>query len=79
MLIVRYEENGKPLLAAVTLNDKVHALPQQDFQTLAKEAKARNISLLELVKSVLSTETQLNVKLEDLRLLTPVDALEVWA
>lgn len=79
MLIIRYAEKNTTYLAAMTEEDLIYLLPQQDFLTLVDDAKKQGRSTLAFVESVINQHQPLNVSLKDLQLLTPIVAPEVWA
>ncbi|PLS02511.1 fumarylacetoacetate hydrolase family protein [Neobacillus cucumis] len=80
MRIIRYlNENLDPVLASLTDEGLIYSLPQKDFLELAKQAKDRNTSILHLVESVISVLQPISQSIEELSLLVPIEAAEVWA
>ncbi|MFH5182654.1 fumarylacetoacetate hydrolase family protein [Paenibacillus sp. TAB 01] len=80
MRIIRYlKALSSAQLAAVTDEGKVYELPQQDFITLLKEAEAAGSSPLALVEKLTAGAQPLSQSLEQLELLVPIEAPEVWA
>lgn len=80
MRIIRYlKALSSAQLAAVTDEGKVYELPQQDFLTLLKEAEAAGSSPLALVEKLTAGAHPLSQSLEQLELLVPIEAPEVWA
>jgi len=80
MRIIRYlKALSSAQLAAVTDEGKVYELPQQDFLTLLKEAEAADSSPLALVEKLTAGAQPLSQSLEQLELLVPIEAPEVWA
>lgn len=89
MLIIRYKDSEAAKLAAVTEEGKIVALPQQDFLALVKEAKQRQLSPLQLVEQMIADAKAnaqasgqavfLEQRLDELHLLKPHEAQEVWA
>lgn len=80
MRIIRFvNQDGKKVLAALTNEEKVFVLPQDEFVSLINEAEEKGTSILSLVEEAINGATPLDVNVADLELLTPVDAPEVWA
>lgn len=80
MRIIRFlDEKVISVLAALTDDLRIFRLPFQNFMDLVNTADAQNISPLSLVESVMSTSNPLNLNLEDLNLVVPIEAPEVWA
>jgi 2-dehydro-3-deoxy-D-arabinonate dehydratase len=80
MRIIRYlNEQSLPQLAAVNEENTVYPLEQKDFIALVQQAKAEGKSTLELVQSLTSVSAPNPNKLEQLELLVPIEAPEVWA
>jgi 2-dehydro-3-deoxy-D-arabinonate dehydratase len=80
MRIIRYQnEEGLPVLAALTTESNVYPLAYKDFLELVEYAKNTNQTPLSLVKKVIQAEQPAPVKFEELSLLVPIEAPEVWA
>lgn len=87
MLIIRYKESDGATLAAVTEEGQIVSLPQQDFLSLVKEAKQQQLSPLQLVEQLIADAQAgaqasglvVDKKLDELQLLKPLEAQEVWA
>jgi 2-dehydro-3-deoxy-D-arabinonate dehydratase len=80
MRIIRFlNEKGECVVAALTDEDEVYALPYSGLLALAAEAKARSTSALALVKQTIAGAKPLAAGVENLPLLVPVEAPEVWA
>jgi 2-dehydro-3-deoxy-D-arabinonate dehydratase len=80
MRIIRYvNEKSLPQLAAVDVEGSVFPLPQTDFIALVNQAKTEGRTTLELVQSFTTSSTAIHDKLEELNLLVPIEAPEVWA
>jgi 2-dehydro-3-deoxy-D-arabinonate dehydratase len=80
MRIIRYSnEQAVSQLAAVNETGKVFPLEQNDFISLVKQAKKEGKSTLELVQSLALEGKALSKSLEELELLVPIEAPEVWA
>ncbi|GLB61508.1 fumarylacetoacetate hydrolase family protein [Cytobacillus sp. NCCP-133] len=77
MRIIRYLQENKKQLAAVTKENAVADLPFSDFMSLIAKAREDNRTAFDIVKQIAAeAETQ---PLEGLQLTTPIDAPEVWA
>jgi len=80
MRIIRFiEDGGTARLAAVTDEERVFPLRSPDFMALVREADGAGISPLEAVRRQIDGAEPLPADWRGLRLLTPVDAPEVWA
>lgn len=80
MRIIRYlNEHSKATLAAVTNEGKVYPLPQEGLIELIQQAKEQNISPLSFVEFTISKSKPIPYSVEDLSLLVPIVAEEVWA
>lgn len=80
MRIIRYlDENSVPILAALTVDFHVYPLPQGDFMELVRQAEEENTFPLRLVESVINSSKPIKQAVEELSLLVPVEAPEVWA
>lgn len=79
MRIIRFVSEGKAVLGAVTDENKVYSLPQNDFMEVTQLAEGQGKSPLEVVNEIISTSEPLPSKLEELELLVPIEAPEVWA
>ncbi|USG67374.1 fumarylacetoacetate hydrolase family protein [Brevibacillus ruminantium] len=80
MRIIRFLRDGSfPTLAAVTDESFVYVLPQSDFMELVREADERNSTPLALVLKTIADSQPIKGKLEELELLVPLEAAEVWA
>ncbi|MEK3722378.1 fumarylacetoacetate hydrolase family protein [Paenibacillus sp. FSL H8-0034] len=80
MRIIRYTNaQSLPQLAAVNEQDAVYNLEQADFISLVNEARDAGKSLLEFVQALVSGTSPIAVKLDQLELLVPIEAPEVWA
>lgn len=80
MRIIRFLQEGSgPVLAAVTDQSEVYLLGQTDFMELVREAEVRQRTTLELVQETIAASEPLAVKAEELELLVPLEAAEVWA
>ncbi len=80
MRIIRFSSEGTaPQLAALTDDEKVYPLPQRDFMKLIDEAEEEKTTPLALVEDIIDKAAPLEAALQDLNLLAPIDAPEVWA
>lgn len=80
MRIIRFLQEGfGPVLAAVTDQSEVYLLGETDFMELVREAEVRQRTTLELVQETIAASEPLAVKAEELELLVPLEAAEVWA
>ncbi|TBL79962.1 fumarylacetoacetate hydrolase family protein [Paenibacillus thalictri] len=80
MRIIRFAgESGQATLAAVTDEGVVYALPQQHFMELVTLADEQGTEPLALVRQTIEQSSPLAAKLEELELLVPIEAPEVWA
>ncbi|MDR7080025.1 2-dehydro-3-deoxy-D-arabinonate dehydratase [Neobacillus niacini] len=80
MRIIRFSnEQSVPVLAAITLESKVYSLPQTDFLELVKQAAEQQQTPLSLIQEIIADSQPIEKNVEELSLLTPIDAPEVWA
>jgi 2-dehydro-3-deoxy-D-arabinonate dehydratase len=80
MRIIRFlSGDSVPALAAVTDDSRVYLLPQSDFLELIREADERKSTPLALVQETISGSQPIEQRVEDLPLLAPLEAPEVWA
>lgn len=80
MRIIRYmNELDIPTLAAVSNKDDVFPLPQSGLMKLISQADADGISPVQLIQSMIQNIQPLSTSWEDLSLLVPIEAPEVWA
>ncbi|MGG0449800.1 fumarylacetoacetate hydrolase family protein [Priestia megaterium] len=80
MRIIRYlSEDSKPVLAALTSEETVYPLEQEGFIELIHQANAQKISPLFFVQNMISKSKPIPQSIEELSLLVPIIAQEVWA
>ncbi|MFY4776526.1 fumarylacetoacetate hydrolase family protein [Metabacillus sp. RGM 3146] len=80
MRIIRYTDlNLEPVLAALTASGEVYPLPQKDFIELSQQAEQSNLSISDLIESAIFNLNPLPQTVEDLNLIVPLEAPEVWA
>ena len=80
MRIIRYlSEDSKPILAALTSEETVYPLEQEGFIELIHQANVQKISPLSFVENMISKSKPIPQSIEELSLLVPIIAQEVWA
>ncbi|MBU8908199.1 fumarylacetoacetate hydrolase family protein [Desertibacillus haloalkaliphilus] len=81
MKIIRFEQkhSNKTILAAVTEDSKVFTLPYSTLLEVIEEAKSKSITTVELITELIKDSLPIDEKLEELDLLVPIEAPEVWA
>ncbi|MGG1397427.1 fumarylacetoacetate hydrolase family protein [Bacillus salipaludis] len=80
MRIIRYQnEIGTTVLAALTEQSEVYDLAYTHFLELVEYAQNTNQTPLSLIQKVIEAEQPKKVKFEELSLLAPIEAPEVWA
>lgn len=80
MRIIRFlNESDVPTVAALTDENQVFVLPYQGFMELVDAAKAQGATPLKLVQREIEAVSPLPTAFENLRLLVPIEAPEVWA
>ncbi|MDU0205448.1 fumarylacetoacetate hydrolase family protein [Paenibacillus sp. MAH-36] len=79
MRIIRYVKEGSTQLAAVNDQNQIYQLPQSDFLALIHEADALGTTPLALVLKTIESNEALDQQVEQLELLVPIEAPEVWA
>ncbi|MFO7291239.1 MAG: fumarylacetoacetate hydrolase family protein [Bacillota bacterium] len=80
MRIIRFlNDPHSPVLAAVTDDRRIYPLPYTDFLELVRTAERRGETPLMLLRQVLSSLEPLKRSFEELALLVPIEAPEVWA
>lgn len=79
MRIIRFEKEGNTQLAAVNDQDQIYTLPQSDFLALIHEAETLEMTPLELVSKAIESSEALHDQVDQLHLLVPIEAPEVWA
>ncbi len=80
MRIIRFlNQDEKATLAALTDEGKIYELPQQDFLHLVESAESKQTTPLKEVEEIIANSLPLQQKVEDLNLLVPIVAPEVWA
>ncbi|QRG66706.1 fumarylacetoacetate hydrolase family protein [Brevibacillus choshinensis] len=80
MRIIRFlQSGGTPILAAVTDDSRVYRLPQNDFMELVREADEEGKTPLAWIQGIISSGEPIPEMLEELELVVPLEAAEVWA
>ncbi|NRF92849.1 MULTISPECIES: fumarylacetoacetate hydrolase family protein [Paenibacillus] len=79
MKIIRFINEGLSQLAAVNDEGQIFVLLQSDFLALIQEADEKEISPLELVLKMIEGREALTCQVDQLELLVPIEAPEVWA
>ncbi|MEH7419259.1 fumarylacetoacetate hydrolase family protein [Neobacillus drentensis] len=80
MRIIRFfKENGLTRLAAITDENLLYELPFENILELRQEAKQRKVSMVEIIQQAIQGTLPKKEELEQLQLLVPIEAQEVWA
>lgn len=80
MRIIRFLSHTEtPVLAAVTNEGTIHELPFHDFQALMEAGEASGKELSDIVRKSINDENSIDGNMDDLKLLPPIAAEEVWA
>lgn len=79
MRIIRFIQEDVTVLGALTDEGSIYILPQKDFLEITNLADETKTTALKIVEETIAKSTPLNEKIEDLQLLVPIEAPEVWA
>jgi 2-dehydro-3-deoxy-D-arabinonate dehydratase len=79
MRTIRYVDEGTITLAAVTDDNQVFKLPYSDFMELVFDAEQHNTTPLSRIQEIISNVEPAKAALDDLDLVVPIEAPEVWA
>ncbi|MGP4061144.1 fumarylacetoacetate hydrolase family protein [Halobacillus sp. H74] len=80
MKIIKFKkQDGSPQLAAVKNETLVYPLPYEDFLEVIQQSEKEGTSCLAIVEKAIGKVEALPVEVEDLTLLLPLEADEVWA
>lgn len=79
MRIIRFIQENVAVLGALTDEGSIYILPQKDFLEITNLADETKTTALKIVEETIAKSTPLNEKIEDLQLLVPIEAPEVWA
>lgn len=79
MRIIRFQKDGKTVVAAVDDRQEIYPLPLSGVQELFHLAGLIGLTPLELVQKMIREQTPLAVPFQKLSLLLPFEVQEVWA
>jgi 2-dehydro-3-deoxy-D-arabinonate dehydratase len=81
MKIIRFEQQNpkETVLAVETKEGRIYSLPFNNLLEITEQARRRKIKTDELINETILGSLPLKERLEDLNLLIPVEAPEVWA
>lgn len=79
MNIFRYRDALHTYLGVVTDKGELYRLPESDLMDLVAAARHNGSTTAAYVQSILQQATPISSTIDELQLLTPVDAPEVWA
>ncbi|MEH7380469.1 fumarylacetoacetate hydrolase family protein [Bacillus sp. JJ1533] len=79
MKIIRYRKEEEQITAAVTPGGVIYPLPYKGFMDLVRDAKDNQSSVLAFVEEKITTLQRAEYGLEEVELLVPIEAPEVWA
>lgn len=79
MRIIRFLKEDTIHLAAYTDNKKIYLLPYQDFFDIVRLADDQETTPLQIINKMIAELMPLELNIEDLDLLVPIEAPEVWA
>ncbi|MGM0876673.1 MAG: fumarylacetoacetate hydrolase family protein [Bacillota bacterium] len=81
MRIIRFEEKQtkKPILAVVKDQNEIYSLPYNNLLEVVEQSKNRNLTTIELINEIIKDSLPINDRFEELNLLVPIEAPEVWA
>lgn len=80
MRIIRYlNKNSSSVLGAVTDQGEIYPLPYSCFMELVNQADLVGVTALKLIESLIAVMEPLEEKIDELELLVPIVAPEVWA
>lgn len=79
MRVIRFLKENNTTLAALTDDNNIYPLPQKEFLEIIKLTEKKQTTPLQIINEIISDSLPLNEKLEDLDLLVPIEAPEVWA
>src|SRR5690606_39966462 len=77
--IFRYRDALHTYLGVVTDKGELYRLPESDLMDLVAAARHNGSTTAAYVQSILQQATPISSTIDELQLLTPVDAPEVWA
>jgi 2-dehydro-3-deoxy-D-arabinonate dehydratase len=81
MRIIRYEDkqSKSPTLAAVNEQNRIYPLPFTSFLDVVEEAKNKGDKPVDVIQEIIKDCLPINESLDELSLLVPIEAPEVWA
>jgi 2-dehydro-3-deoxy-D-arabinonate dehydratase len=79
MRLIRYKDGTRYVLAALTDDEKVYALPDEHVFSLLRRAEEEGVSPAAAVRAAIGEASPLNRDWRELELGVPVEAPEVWA
>lgn len=79
MIIFKFQGNDGDILAVGTDEGAIYALPQSDFVAFMQDARSKGVSALELAQQIIQQHDPLAVNFNDLQLVMPIYAQEIWA
>ncbi|RFB12638.1 fumarylacetoacetate hydrolase [Bacillus sp. HNG] len=80
MRIIRFVNNHSAVvLGALTDQGDIYSLPYSDFMELVNQAEAAGVTALKLVENSIAGTEPIRESLDELELLVPIVAPEVWA
>lgn len=77
--IFRYREELNTYLGVVTAKEELYQLKESSLMELVAEARKNRTTTALYVQSILHEAIPINTSIDELRLITPLDAPEVWA
>ncbi|THE11592.1 fumarylacetoacetate hydrolase [Bacillus timonensis] len=80
MRIIRFVNNHSAVvLGALTDQGDIYSLPHSDFMELVNQAESTGVTALKLVENSIAGTDPIRERLDELELLVPIVAPEVWA
>ncbi|HZG56356.1 fumarylacetoacetate hydrolase family protein [Paenibacillus sp.] len=79
MRLIRYDRGDEARLAAADEDGKVFPLAAEDVMAIVREAREAGVTTTAYVRRLVEAVTPIEAGLDELRLLPPVEAPEVWA
>ncbi|WP_017728991.1 fumarylacetoacetate hydrolase family protein [Halalkalibacterium ligniniphilum] len=79
MRIIRFKQKNEAALAAVTDDDKIYQLPYTSLLEVVEVAKEKGLTPVSFINEHIQEQVPVDKKLEELQLLVPIEAPEVWA
>lgn len=79
MRIICYQKNKEQVLAAVTDENAIYPLKYKSFMEVVNQSKQQQTIPLSLLKEEIKSSEPEQASLEELTLLVPIEAPEVWA